>query len=99
MIDFIKEYGVSNLDFEYIMHNLKSDVIELMCLSEDNIRKNLKFYNDMGITGDLAKIIMTRPDLIVNDFKNLKSMFDNVDKELFINIVKTSIEDLVLIGI
>ena len=37
MIDYIKEYGVTNLDFEYILHNLKQDVIELFALSEVSV--------------------------------------------------------------
>ncbi len=99
MIEFIKEYGVTNLDFEYIMHNLKLDVIEMMCLSESNVRKNLAFYNELGITSNIAKIIMSRPDLIIIEPASLKKMVGNIDKELFVNVVDKSIEDLILVGV
>lgn len=99
MIEYIKDYGVTNLDFEYIMHNMKLDVIEMMCLSEVNVRKNLKFYNDLGITGDIAKIIMSRPDLIIIEPDTLKKIVENVDQKLFVEVVNKSIEDLILIGV
>lgn len=99
MIEFIKEYGVTNLDFEYIMHNMKLDVIEMMCLSEVNIRKNLAFYNELGITSDIAKIIMARPDLIIIEPGVLKKIISNVDEKLFVEVVNKSIEDLILIGV
>lgn len=99
MIEFIKEYGVTSLDFEYIMHNLKLEIIETMCLSEVNVRKNLAYYNELGITSDIAKIIMTRPDLIIIDPFALKNMISNIDKNLFVSVVSTSIEDLILVGV
>lgn len=99
MIEYIKEYGVTNLDFEYIMHNLKLDVIEMMCLSEINVRKNLTYYNELGITSDIAKIIMARPDLILIELSTLKKIVDNIDKKLFVTIVNKSIEDLILMGV
>lgn len=99
MIEYIKEYGVTNLDFEYIMHNLKLDIIEMMSLSESNVRKNLAFYNDMGITSNIAKIIMSRPDLIIIEPSSLRKMITSIDRDLFVTVVDKSIEDLILVGV
>ena len=49
MIDYVKEYGVTDLDFEYIMNNLNRDIIDNMILSEPNVREVLSYYNKIGI--------------------------------------------------
>ena len=99
MIDYIKEYGVTNLDFEYILHNLKQDVIELFALSEVSVREVLDFYNSIGITSNLSKLIVTRPDLILTTVPCLKALLENIDIDLFKNLVDKSCEDLILLGI
>ena len=47
MIEYIKEYGVTTIDYEYILHNVKSDIIELINLSETSVREVLTFYNNI----------------------------------------------------
>ena len=72
MIDYVKEYGVTDLDFEYIMNNLNRDIIDNMILSEPNVREVLSYYNKIGIKENVAKIIVTRPDLILISRKKLE---------------------------
>lgn len=99
MIEYIKEYGVNYFDFEYILHNVKTDIIEIMMLSESNIRKNLAFYNSLGITNNIAKIIVARPDLIINENSVLINTISKIDQKLFVNVVDKSIDDLILLGV
>lgn len=99
MIEFIKEYGITNLDYSYIMHNLKKDIIEAIALNEKKVREVLDYYNTIGIDKNLSKIIMNRPDLILISLENLKDLFSRIDAEVLINIIDISIEDLVLLGI
>lgn len=99
MIDYIKEYGVTSLDFEYILHNLKPDVIELFALSENSVREVLDFYNKLGITSNLSKLIVCRPDLVLTTVPCLEELLKNIELNSFINIVDKSCEDLILLGI
>ena len=48
MIDYVKEYGVTDLDFEYIMNNLKRDIIDNLVLSESSVREVLSYLNKIG---------------------------------------------------
>ena len=99
MIEFIKEYGVTTFDYEYIMHNMKQDIIENIALSENSVREVLDFYNDIGITKNISKIIINRPDLILITKENLKETISKIDLNIFINIIEKSIDDLILLGI
>lgn len=99
MIEYIKEYGITNLDYDYIMHNLKMSYIELMSLTEPNVRKVLEYYNSLGLTHDISEIIIKRPDLIIIPLENLKDLLNKIEPKLFIKIVSNNIDDLILLGI
>lgn len=99
MIEFIKEYGVTTLDYEYIMHNIRQDIIELMALSEDSVREVLAYYNELGITYNIGKILVLRPDLVLTPKVNLEETFSKLDREVLLNIIDKSVEDLILLGI
>lgn len=99
MIEYIKEYGITNLDYEYIMHNVKINYIELMALSEPAVRKVLEYYNSIGITHDISELIIKRPDLILISLENLKDLLSKIDIEVFSRLVSFNIEDLILLGI
>ena len=99
MIEFIKEYGVTTFDYEYIMHNMKQDIIENIALSENSVREVLAYYNEIGITANIVKILVMRPDLILISKENLSELISKIDINVFINIVDKSIEDLILLGI
>ena len=99
MIEYIKEYGITSLDYEYILHNISRDVIQALSLSENSVREVLDFYNDIGITKNISKIIINRPDLILITKENLKETISKIDLNVFINIIEKSIDDLILLGI
>lgn len=99
MIEYIKEYGVTTLDYEYIMHNLKPDIIESLSLSENSVRDILAYYNEIGITYNIGKILVMRPDLILISKENLENLLSKIDHEVLLNIIDKSIEDLILLGI
>ncbi len=99
MIEYIKEYGITSLDYEYILHNVSRDVIQALSLSENSVREVLDFYNDIGITKNISKIIINRPDLILITKENLKETISKIDLNVFINIIEKSIDDLILLGI
>ena len=99
MIEFIKEYGVTTFDYEYIMHNMKQDIIENIALSENSVREVLEYYNELGIKANIGKILVIRPDLILISKENLEDLIDKIDKNIFVNMVDKSIEDLILLGI
>ena len=99
MIEFIKEYGVTTLDYEYIMHNIKQEIIEHISLSESSVREVLEYYNELGITYNIGKILVMRPDLILTSIENLEEQFSKVNKEVLISIIDKSVEDLILLGI
>lgn len=99
MIEFIKEYGVTTFDYEYIMHNMKQDIIENIALSENSVREVLEYYNELGITANIGKILVMRPDLIIISKENLEELINKIDQNVFINMVDKSIEDLILLGI
>lgn len=99
MIEYIKEYGITSLDYEYILHNVSRDVIQALSLSENSVREVLDFYNDIGITKNISKIIINRPDLILITKENLKETISKIDLNIFINIIEKSIDDLILLGI
>lgn len=99
MIDYIKEYGITNLDFNYIMHNLNNCYIELLALSEPTVRNVLEYYNSIGLTHDISEIIIKRPDLVLISLENLKDLLDKVDLDLFTKLVSYDIDNLILLGI
>lgn len=99
MISYIKEYGITNTDYEYILHNVRTDIIETLTLCESSTRSVLEYYNSIGIKQDIAKIILYRPDLIIISKENLEDLINKIDIEVFKNLVSNAIEDLIILGI
>lgn len=99
MIEFIKEYGITTIDYEYIVHNLSRDIVQNIALSENTVREILDFYNDLGITKTLGNIIIKRPDLILTSKDNLIDTISKIDLEVFKKVVEKSVDDLILLGI
>lgn len=99
MIDYIKDYGISNLEYEYILRDLKKEFIDILDIEEANIKEVLSYYNELGITSSLYNIIMNRFDLIINSKAELEKKICSIDLRLFRKIVKEDIDFLVMFGI
>lgn len=99
MLDFLMDYGIKPIDYEYINRHLPKDIIDSILLSEEYVRINLAYYNSIGLTQSIANIIINRPDLIIIDNDILKELVNKIGNNSFINIVKESIDDLILLGI
>ena len=99
MIEYIKEYGVTSTDYEIIVKILSKELIDLMTLSEYKVREILDYYNSIGLTESLSKLIINRPDLILIEREVLDELISKIDAKTFATIVKTSIDDLIVLGI
>lgn len=99
MSDYIKDYGITNIEYEYILRDLKKEYIDLLCIEENNIKEVLQYYNELGIKEELYNIIMNRFDLIVNSKQELINKLANIDLKIFKIIIKNNIENLVMFGI
>lgn len=99
MSDYIKDYGITNIEYEYILRDLKKEYIDLLNIEENNIKEVLQYYNELGIKEELYNIIMNRFDLIVNSKQELINKLANIDLKIFKIIIKNNIENLVMFGI
>ena len=99
MIDYIKDYCVSNIDYDYIINNMKKSTLEALSLASDNVKETLKYYNSLGLSKDISKIILKRPDLVLMPKDNLVNLFNKIDKKVLAIIIDKDIDDLILFGI
>lgn len=99
MIEYIKEYGVTNMDYDYILSNIPKDILDIMTLTENSVREVLDYYNTIGLSESVGKIIIKRPDLVIIDRKVLEELINKIEIKTFVNIVKSSIDDLIILGI
>lgn len=99
MIEYIKDYGITNIEYEYILRDLKREYIDILDIEEENIKEVLSYYNSLDIKEELYNIIMNRFDLIINNKQDLISKLSNIDLKLFKHIIKNNIENLVMFGI
>lgn len=99
MLEYIKDYGVKDNDYNYIISNVPSYILEIMALSENKVREVLDYYNKVGLKEYVTNIILNRPDLIIIDREVLEASINKIKIEAFVNIVKNSINDLILLGI
>lgn len=99
MIEYIKEYGVTNMDYDYILSNIPKDVLDIMTLSENSVREVLDYYNTIGLSESVGKIIIKRPDLVIIEKSVLEELINKIEIKTFVNIVKSSIDDLIILGI
>lgn len=99
MIEYIKDYGITNIEYEYILRDLKREYIDILDIEEENVKEVLSYYNSLDIKEDLYNIIMNRFDLIINNKQDLISKLSNIDLKLFKLIIKNNIENLVMFGI
>ena len=97
MIEYLKEYGISSFDFEYLMKNLSQEDIQRLMLAETNVRENLLYYNKLGLKDSLHKLILYRLDLVIMPLDQLKYLLSKIDKELFVKLVNTNIRNLILL--
>ncbi len=97
MIEYIKEYGVSNFDYEYLMAHLTQEEIQRLVLAESCVRENLLYFNELGLRKSIYKLILHRMDLVIMPLEQLKSLLNKIDKELFVQLVNTNIKNLILL--
>lgn len=97
MIEYLKEYGISSFDFEFLMKNLSQEDVQRLMLAESNVRENLLYYNKLGLKDNLHKLILYRLDLVIMPLDQLKYLLSKIDKELFVQLVNTNIKNLILL--
>ena len=73
MIGYIKNYGISNVQYEYILRDLKKEYLDILDIEEENIKEVLAYYNELGIKESVYNIIMKRFDLIINSKDELET--------------------------
>ena len=99
MIGYIKNYGISNIQYEYILRDLKKEYLDILDIEEENIKEVLAYYNELGIKESIYNIIMKRFDLIINSKDELETKLAKIDIKLLRKIVKDNIDSLVMFGI
>lgn len=99
MISYIKNYGISNIQYEYILRDLKKEYLDILDIEEENIKQVLAYYNELGIKESIYNIIMKRFDLIINTKAELETKLATMDIKLLRKIVKNNIDSLVMFGI
>lgn len=99
MIGYIKNYGISNVQYEYILRDLKKEYLDILDIEEENIKEVLAYYNELGIKESIYNIIMKRFDLIINSKAELETKLAKIDIKLLRKIVKDNIDSLVMFGI
>ena len=99
MIGYIKNYGISNVQYEYILRDLKKEYLDILDIEEENIKEVLDYYNELGIKESIYNIIMKRFDLIINSKDELETKLAKIDIKLLRKIVKENIDSLVMFGI
>lgn len=99
MISYIKNYGISNIQYEYILRDLKKEYLDILDIEEENIKEVLAYYNELGIKENIYNIIMKRFDLIINTKAELETKLATIDIKLLRKIVKNNIDSLVMFGI
>lgn len=87
------------MDYDYIVSNIPKDIIDIMTITENSVRDVLDYYNTIGLSESVGKIIIKRPDLIIIDKKVLEELISKIEIKTFVNIVKSSIDDLIILGI
>ena len=97
MIEYLKEYGISSFDFEFLMKNLTQEDVQRLMLAESYVRENLLYYNKLGLKDNLHKLILYRLDLVIMPLDQLKYLLSKIDKELFVKLVNTNIKNLILL--
>ena len=99
MIGYIKNYGISNVQYEYILRDLKKEYLDILDIEEENIKEVLAYYNELGIKESIYNIIMKKFDLIINSKDELETKLAKIDIKLLRKIVKENIDSLVMFGI
>ena len=99
MIDYIKNYNINSLEYEYVLSNLRRDVLDLFVVNEEYIKENIESLMEFGIKSGIAKSIVTRPDIFLLDKELLMENLSKIDKKIVVNIAMKSPEDLILLGI
>lgn len=99
MINYIKNYGISNIQYEYILRDLKKEYIDILDIEEENVKQILGYLNELGIKDSIYNIIMKRFDLIINTKTELEKKLSVIDIKLLRKILKNNIDSLVMFGI
>ena len=82
MIGYIKNYGISNVQYEYILREIKKECLDILDIEEENIKEVLAYYNELGIKESIYNIIMKRFDLIINSKAELETKIAKIDIKL-----------------
>lgn len=83
MIDFLKDYGISDNVFQEILNvNVSANIYNLSCNKEEVI-KIIEFFKNIGIN-DIGQLLIYKIDLFFMTFDDVMKMFNNQDVNLLV---------------
>lgn len=98
MLDFLKECGLTYIEIEYLKNNLDSNIQNNLSLLRNNVIENLNYYDSIGVE-NIVRILILRPDLVLTTKQTIENNVNLLGRKLFVSIMNSSIEDLILVGV
>ena len=93
MIDYLKEYGISNEDIAEIKGRFDEKNIYNLSIMKENVCDVLNYLKEIGVT-NFKIVVLYRLDLCFMDLTYLKKQISKYDIKLIVYIMNNDICDL-----
>lgn len=93
MIDYLKDYGISNEDIAEIKGRFDEKNIYNLGIMKNNVCEILDYLKEIGVT-NFKNVILYRLDLCFMDLTYLKKQISKYDTKLIVYIMNNDVCDL-----
>ena len=94
MLEYLKEYNITNDEINHILQTNDINIIKNLELMKKNVQEIINYFYDLGVE-NIYNIFESRIDLFILPIGLLKQNFTKLDKKMLVNILNNSISDLI----
>ena len=94
MLEYLKEFNISSEEIETIIKKNDVNVIKNLELMKNNVKSVINYLIDLGVE-NIYNILNVRIDLFLLPLSLVEQNFTKLDKDMLVNILNNSIDDLI----
>ena len=94
MLEYLKEFNISSEEIETIIKKNDVNVIKNLELMKNNVKSIINYLIDLGVE-NIYNILNVRIDLFLLPLSLVEQNFTKLDKDMLVNILNNSIDDLI----
>ncbi len=94
MLNYLKEFDLSDEVIENILKSNDLNIIKNLELMKKNVKEVINYLYDLGVN-NIENILLNRIDLFCLPLKLIKQNFTKLNEDMLVDILNNSVDDLI----